>query len=197
MKTNCKIKISLFFLVNFLAILTCAGSGFDIDTRETVVTSLNPNYVLESLVVSTDNLHVVYVSSTSSSMWLVEDGQEDASYESILINSLTYSPDCKRLACIAKQIGGWVVIVDRRPGSNFSNVLENSLSFSPDSRHLAYFAKDFEQWVVVVDDVVSDKKYAVIPKGSRIVWDSNHSLHFVAVDRSGNVFMVTQILKTK
>jgi hypothetical protein len=89
--------------------------------------------------------------------------------------------------------------VDRMVSERFvvkiaPSAILKTLAVSPDSQRVAYAAKPGSKWSVVVDGK-EGKAYARFLKGSRIVFDSPDSLHYLAVKNGRNVYLVEEKFK--
>ena len=71
---------------------------------------------------------------------------------------------------------------------------DHSPVFSPDSKRVAYDAQVGNKRVVVIDGK-EGKAYDDLPRGSRIVFDSADSLHYLAMKEGRSVYLVEEKLK--
>lgn len=198
-QTGCRLAAPTLLMVFYFCCIPAATAqnsyGVLMETKEILISTLDNNYIPESLVVSSDNSHIAYVIGSPSNMRVAIDGIAGFFYDDIFIKSLLFSPDGKRLAYVARQHDDWVVIVDKKEGRRFDEIRADSLSFSPNSRHIAYFARLQNDWFSVIDDTVNEKGYSIIPAGSKIIWDTRRTLHFIAIDYSRSIYSVTVKLK--
>ena len=67
--------------------------------------------------------------------------------------SVTVSPDCRRVAYIARSGEKRLVIVDGQEQKEYDRIERDSLLFSPDSQQVAYVVREGRKWFVVVDEV--------------------------------------------
>jgi len=97
---------------------------------------------------SPDSQHFAYAAyDNERGTYIMRDGVRSGAYYNIL--DLTFSPDSKRLTCIAQKDRGEYVIIDdveRGPYDSVGRVL-----FSPDSKRFAYIAKRNDKSFVVLD----------------------------------------------
>jgi WD40 repeat protein len=128
-------------------------------------------------------------------VWPVGKGPRDSGStdESIVENSLTFSPDGKRLAYVVSHGRGNFLVLDgqERREHNYhwySSVLSRPV-FSPDSRRVAYLAQDLEtNEYYVVPDGHSGKRYTYIKYGS--LQFSPDSRRFAYVVENDEAFVV-------
>jgi hypothetical protein len=64
-------------------------------------------------------------------------------------HSISFSPDSKRIAYVARDKDQWFMVVDGKEGNRFDEILKYSPVFSPDSKRVAYAARDKDQWFVI------------------------------------------------
>jgi len=79
-----------------------------------------------------------------------------------------------------------------------SSILAASLQVSPDSKRVTYATLRRgilrrEKWVVVVDGV-EGKEYDIFLRGTKLIFDSAHTLHYLAV-RGNRIYLVEEQLR--
>jgi hypothetical protein len=111
---------------------------------------------------------------------VVVDGKEGKEYDGIGVGTLTFSPDSKHIAYVAKRGDKVFVVVDGKEGKEYDGILEGTLTFSPNSKHVAYVAGRGKKWFVVVDGVEGKEYYDGFLRGSKLVFDSPKSFHGLA-----------------
>ncbi len=79
--------------------------------------------------------------------------------------SLIVSPDCRRLAYVARKGKTQVAVVDRKEQRGYDKIENGSLTFSPDGHRLAYVARESQKQLVIVDGK-EQKHHDKIEKGS-------------------------------
>lgn len=125
--------------------------------------------------------------------FIVVDDKEGKTYDDIPTQSPIFSPDGLRVAYLAKSGNKQFVVVDGKEGKAYDHL--DHLVFSPDSKYLAYVAYFGEKCVVVVNGTESSA-YTNFLHGSKIVFDSPDSLHYLAMIEQ-SVYLVQEKLKRK
>jgi Tol biopolymer transport system component len=112
-------------------------------------------------VFSPDGAHMVYfVNKDDHSGVVVRDGKEENRYADIYdpvypvaskraISDITFSPDSRHVAYIARFDNARAVVRDGKEGARYRDV--SGITFSPDSRHVAYVASLNGSQTVVLD----------------------------------------------
>ncbi|ABQ24716.1 PD40 domain-containing protein [Geotalea uraniireducens] len=75
------------------------------------------------------------------------------------VESVTLSPDGRRLAFVIPENGKFRMVIDGRMGRPFEQI--GSPVFTPDSRHLAYKVKSGALWRLIVDEKLADERFLV------------------------------------
>ena len=146
------IFFSIFVIAQFFQAANCENVRV---VRTQKISSFENNFIVETIVKSTDNLHFAYIVKYDGHMYLVHDSEKYLNYNNIKTDSLVFSPDGKRLAYIVNESSNvYFVAINgvRQYGKNLADIKSKSLIFSPDSQHLMFIGKDFERWFVVVDN---------------------------------------------
>ncbi len=124
----------------------------------------------------------------SGGKWsVVVDGKEGRAYDGIGASGIVFSPDGQHVAYAARSGGKWSMVVDGKESKAYDGIGITPV-FSPDGQHVAYAAESGGKWSVVVDGQ-EGKAYDGILKGSRIVFDSPDSLHYLAVKDGHSVYV--------
>ena len=111
-----------------------------------------------------------------------------------IAESLTVSPDSRRFARAARVGAKWSVIVDGAKGKPYDGIGKSTPIFSPDSKRLAHTAEVGGKQLVVVNGKESER-YDGSLAGSRLVFDSNDNLHYLAVKNGNEVYLVQETIK--
>ncbi len=72
---------------------------------------------------------------------VVINGQEGKAYSKILADSITISPDGRKVAYVVQEGDNQFLVVNNEEGKRYDEILVNSIVFSPDSQKFAYIAK--------------------------------------------------------
>src|SRR5262249_32767580 len=123
--------------------------------------------------------------------FVVVDGNEEKSYDAIVPDTLSFSPDSQRLAYAAHVGTKQFVVVDGNQGRHYDSILEGTLVFSSDSQREAYGVQERTKRFVVVDGR-RDKHYDAIVTigGGRILFDPANNLRYLA--RKGSAIYVVE-----
>jgi len=103
----------------------------------------------------------------------------DQGHPSMIRKSIIVSPDCRRLAYVARVGKKYVVVIDGKEERQYDRIEGESLTFSPDSQRAAYVARDAKKRFVVVDGR-EEKRYKGIVKGSLLFSTDSQQLGYVA-----------------
>ena len=145
---------------------------------------------LNEAILSPDGQHFAYTVIKSNGKWSVFlDGKKVKEYNtppSPHIYSLTFSPDSKHFAYIAKRDEKYFVVLDGKEEREYDLINPFSLTFSPNSKHLAYAAKRNGQFFVVLDGKEGER-YDTI--GS-LTFSPNSKHLAYAAKRNGDYFVV-------
>ena len=101
-------------------------------------------------------------------------------HRGIVGESVTVSPDSKRVAYAARSGRKWLVVVDGVEGKEYDGIMAGTPVFSPDSKCVAYAPERGNKRMAVVDGV-EGKEYEAFLKGSRLVFDSPSQSHTLAL----------------
>ena len=110
-------------------------------------------------------------------------------------NTPIFSPDSRRVACIAQTGRKWLVAVDgKEEVERYNGIGAGSLTFSPDSECVAYAARTGRKISVVINGK-EGKKYDNISllRGGKIIFDSPDSLHYFAL-AGDDVYLVEETI---
>lgn len=103
--------------------------------------------VENSLVVSGDLRHAVFVADRNGKKVVVIDGKDQKPYDAV--SGIVFSPDAKRVAYAATRDKKTVAVVDGQEGKEYDGV--NALVFSANSKRFAYAANQGKEWAAVID----------------------------------------------
>ncbi|MCI0692272.1 hypothetical protein L0337_09750 [candidate division KSB1 bacterium] len=130
---------------------------------------------------SPDRQHRVEVIEQGGHQHLQIDNEPPRRYLGVVIETIHFSEDSKRLAYAAEIDSGWVIVVDStrsRPWTGIGEVL-----FGPDQR-LAYVANDSGRWRVVLEGAPSPL-YKAVMRGSLTFSPDGRRLAFVVAEGDG------------
>jgi hypothetical protein len=146
-------------------------------------------------IFSPDSQHIAYAADEGGPGWkdrVVVDGVEGKEYDGAPSESITFSPDSKRVAYIARLGDKHVAVVDGIEGKEYENIAP-FLAFSPNSRHVVYEAArggpywagiEGKVWVVI--DGNEGKEYDWC---SGMVFDAPDKLRMLTI-RNNEIFRV-------
>jgi Tol biopolymer transport system component len=140
-----------------------AGKGFD---------------AVANLAFSPDGKHVAYVAWQAKKWRVVLDGKEGAEYDAIGKRGVVFSLDGRRTAYQAQRGDKQFIVLDGVAGAEYE--VAGVPVFSPDGNTVAHIARTGGKWHVVVNGA-KGKACDGFVRGSRLVFDSNRSLHALAV----------------
>ena len=138
-------------------------------------------------------------------MTVVIDGQERQYYDAIGESSIAFSPDSKRVVYVALLYNRKLlrlrvketarVVIDDTHERAYDAIVSLPI-FSPDSRCVAYAVQQGGQQFVVVDGRPGHRYSQVIGPETyrRIIFDTPHSLHYLALKKDGVVCLVEEKL---
>jgi hypothetical protein len=94
-----------------------------------------------------------------------------------------FSPDGKRLACVAGAGKTPFVVVDGKEGKHYGRVGVGAPIFSPDSRRVAYVAEAGSKWFAVVDGKEGKRYNGILSReGTGLVSRSFDSFSCLCID---------------
>ena len=143
-------------------------------------------------IFSPDSKRVAYGVKSGNKEFVVLDGNEEKQYDGTSAAPV-FSPDSKHVAYGAKMGNKRLIILDRKEEKLFDGI-GVSMIFSSDSRHFAYGAKLEDKWFVVINGKKEEQQYDAFIKGSKIIFDTNYSLHFLVLKGNG-VYLVEKDLR--
>lgn len=153
--------------------------------QETPLATLNLGVAAGTLRVSPDGQRIAYMAT------LEEGGQavfvndvQSPKYGGIVNDSLSFSPDSKRIAWGALRDGNKVVVVDGKEYSAHNGSAEGMPVWSPDSRRFAYFTVTDEGKIIAVVDGKVDEPWDSVIRESFIF--SPESAHYAYVAKDGD-----------
>jgi len=150
-----------------------------------------------SFAISPDGKRIAYTGQRAQQWSLVVDGEPEVSIEGIVDQSLTFSPDSRRLAyAVAKADRRAYLVLDGKPGPVHDGIggslppevaanrasgqtgyglgYASSVLFSPDSRRIAYLAHFGRMKRVFVDGNADDVEMEFLVSGMVFSDDSKH-----------------------
>jgi hypothetical protein len=107
-------------------------------------------------------------------------GSAPASKELDAIESPRFSPDSRRIACVARRAGRSGLLTDGVEGPAFDAMAATTLTWSADGRHVACLAQRGDKFCVAVD-ATETPAYDRVIMTSRVPFDSAHALRFLAI----------------
>ncbi len=126
------------------------------EVRETRLGRMSAERFDGGLAVSPDGARVAVVQSSRTDQTLVVDGVSwKKRYARIL--GVWFSPDSRRVGCLAEDGGEQFVVLDNVEGPRHDRVACRGPLFSPDSKHTAYEAERDGRRFMVVDGVEGPK----------------------------------------
>lgn len=93
---------------------------------------------------------LVYVASDLDAWYVVVDGIPSVSFDAVMQDSLTFSPDGNHLAFVVAAGNQFRVVIDGKLGYLYENVA--GIRFSPDSEQIAYIVKNGLHQYIALDD---------------------------------------------
>lgn len=146
-----------------------------VSERPGILETLDPKLLASPAAADTDGLISYFNEAGTGAACIVKTGpathrvlhnrQSFGDYAGV--ESLTLSPDGRRIAFVIPENGRLRMVVDGTMGMPFDQI--GTPVFTPDSRHLAYKAKSGELWRLVVDGKQAEARYLVYgePRMSR------------------------------
>lgn len=146
---------------------------------------------------------MAYAARAGMKRFVVVDGQ-GKQYDRIEKQSLIFSPDSRRMACVSRGVcqGRHSVVVDGQVGKFYDRIGKRSLVFSPDSQRVGYVAtvlvrilgliKVDQRSMLVVDGLELSQYDAIVapPEKGGAIFDSPDQLHYIA--RKGSAFYLVE-----
>jgi hypothetical protein len=138
--------------------------------REVLLGEMRSGADLRTLVVAPDGQHVAYLVQSGLKQAVVVDNVQGREYNSIAQNSITFSPDSRRVAYVTRAGGGFfsaeksVVVIDGQEEKKYHQICKQGPVFSPNSRKVAYGAGLGGKWFVVSNGQEAGEVRAA-PKG--------------------------------
>ncbi|NLG85109.1 MAG: hypothetical protein GX493_11005, partial [Firmicutes bacterium] len=193
-------KETRFGLIMAIMIATLVGSaipgGRSLKAAGTIQEPLLPNPPV--IARSPDEQHLVWAQLTpdGKSIMIIDGQAQPGEYDEIH-HLVTFSPDGKRIAYMARKGAKWSVVVDGRAGPEYLSL--SYLTFSPDGKRLAYGATKGDQWFVVLDGKEMSTLHSFVayltfsPDGRRFAYaaDSGTKQFMVVDGRAGPEYDAT------
>jgi len=167
---------ALFPLTTFAGEKAASGEVFKLDTY---LATLNAGAITHALRVSPDGTRISYVAALDDGAQAVfVNDEQSPKYAGIANDSLSFSPDSKRVAYGALRDGRRIVVVDGKEFPAYNGSAEGMPVWSPDSKRFAYFAAtDDNRILAVVDgkagqpwDSVITESFVFSPDSSRFAY---------------------------
>ena len=174
-----------FLFIGFLAITsglakeTVPSAILTVPQEGEVLAKLHPGISSRTLRISPNGQRIAYMAKVEGGAEAVfVNDQQSPNYAAIVNDSLSFSPDSKRVGWGALHDGKKVVVVDGEEFPAFNGSAEGMPVWSSDSKHFAYFAETEEgKLLAVVDgkvgspwDSVIKESFAFSPEGSRFAF---------------------------
>jgi len=103
-----------------------------------------------------------------------------------------FSADGTQMAYGAVVDGKMTVIVNGKAGKKHSGRALVGVTFSHDGSRVAYAIKGEDKWTVVIDGQTGKEHSNIVaPEGSRIMFDSANSLHYL-VQEGNSIYLVEE-----
>ena len=120
---------------------------------------------------------------------LVIDGNEGEPFDRIVLGSVVFSPDSRRVAFAAERQGKFLVVVDGTEGPSFDD--NYNPVFSPDSQHVSYIAGQVGSRSAIVDGEIVSGKYPDVGGGTGVVFSPDgRRMAFAVVSGPNQEFVV-------
>ena len=149
-------------------------------------------WVMDSLKVSPDNRHIVFMIKEGNKQLVVLDGKKGNAYDEVYVESLTFSPDSNKLAYVAREKDNQFIVVNGNEQKKYKEILKRSFVFSPNSKRLGYIVKEGDIYFAVIDkkegakyDIVQERSISFSPEGKHLAYAAGNykeAKGFVVVD---------------
>lgn len=146
--------------------------------------------VLKSVSFSDDARHLAMLGVKGEKQLVVRDGVASAAYEWVIPDSLTMSPDGRRLGFVVQDGNDMSALVDGKVvGKGYFLIADNRIHFSADGNHFAYTARVGDEGVFVVRDGTAGAVYPAAAGVPTFSPDGQH-LAYAAVLPAGKMCVV-------
>ena len=189
------ISLCIFVILFCIGIEAWAGekSPNRIVSEKLIASIDSSSWIPESLKVSPDSRRVAYVATVGNKWSVVLDGKGEKQYDGIMPGTPIFSPDSRRVAYAAQEGDKFFVVIDGKEDKQYDGIAKGILFFSPGSKRVAYAAQEGDKQFVVVDGK-EGKQYDGFLEGARIIFDSPHTFHYLAikVKERNNIYLVEE-----
>ena len=148
-----------------------------------ILATLHPGISSRTLRISPDGQRIAYMATLKEGGEVVcVNDVQSPKYDGIVNDSLSFSPDSKRVAWGALHNGKKVVVVDGQEFPAFDGSAEGMPVWSADSKHFAYFAASESGKLLAVVDGKAGKPWDSVIKESFVFSPDGSRFAFVAKD---------------
>jgi len=153
-----------------------------LDTKATVLDTLDPDCIEDTLTLSPDSKRLAYVARRGDKAVIFLDSKPSKPYDlsDPIVNTLVFSPDSKRFAYTAAVKGKEFAVIDGIEGKPYDAVID--LAFSPDSSRTAYAAQRWDKWLFVIDGRETQPYDDIAEDNPIFSPDSKHVVYSAAIN---------------
>ena len=179
---------ALFPLTTFAGEKSATGEVFKLDTY---LATLNAGAVTHALRVSPDGTRISYVARLDDGAQAVfVNDEQSPKYAGIANDSLSFSPDSKRVAYGALRDDEKIVVVDGKEFPAYNGSADGMPVWSPDSKRFAYFSATDDSRILAVVDGKAGQPWDSVIKESFVFSPDSSRFAYVAQDGdSGRVII--------
>lgn len=158
---------------------------------DTYLATLNAGAITHALRVSPDGTRISYVAALDDGAQAVfVNDEQSPKYAGIANDSLSFSPDSKRVAYGALRDGRKIVVVDGKEFPAYNGSADGMPVWSPDSKRFAYFAATDDNRILAVVDGKAGQPWDSVIKESFVFSPDSSRFAYVAQDGdSGRVIV--------
>lgn len=160
-----------------------AGTNPEVSKQESLLAQLNPGIATRTPRVSPDGQRIAYMATLEGGAEAVfVNDEQSPKYGGIVNDSLSFSPDSRRVAWGALRDGNKVVVVDGKEYPAFNSNAEGMPVWSPDSKRFAFFAATDGDRILAVVDGKAGQPWDSVIKESFVFSPDSVRFAFVAKD---------------
>jgi Tol biopolymer transport system component len=160
-----------------------AGTNPEVFKQGSLLAKLNPGVATRTLRVSPDGQRIAYMATLEDGAEAVfVNDEQSPKYGGIVNDSLSFSPDSRRVAWGALRDGNKVVVVDGKEYPAFNGSAEGMPVWSPDSKRFAFFAATDGDRILAVVDGKAGQPWDSVIKESFVFSSDSTRFAFVAKD---------------